>query len=491
MKDRPTRNPWLVLLTLCLGQCLVLLDTTIVNVAIPSMTKDLSAQVDDILWVSSAYTLAYAVLLVNAGRLGDLYGQKPLFLGGVAVFTVASAVCGLAQTPGQLIVARVVQGVGAALLTPQSLSVISKIFEPERRGVALGVWGSVVGAAAAIGPTAGGLVIAVLDWRWIFFINLPLGALVFVLSMVVVPRLPGERRHSLDWLGTGLVTVGLFMVVYGLLEGEPHGWGRVLGPATAPELMAAGVLLLVLFVFVERGRQDREPLLPFEVLRDRNFTVMSLVVWALPCSLGAMLLLIMIYLQSALGMGAFTAGLTMATAPAISVFVSPISGRLIDRFGGKYVMIAGFALFAGGIGYFAVFARADASWWSLLPGLVIFGLGMGVAAAPPGAIAMRDVDPALSGAASGLFNMSRVGGQVVGGAVVGALLEAQLAARSVGLSPQTAADRAALADAVRVTYLFPVLALVVAVLVTTAARRPATVARVRVPEPQPTGTASE
>ncbi|MFI0423551.1 DHA2 family efflux MFS transporter permease subunit [Spongiactinospora sp. 9N601] len=461
-----SRNPWLVLVVLCLGQCVVLLDTTIVNAAIPSMVSGLGASVDEILWIGSSYLLAYAVLLVTSGRLGDLYGQKRLFVTGLLLFTAASAACGAAQSPGQLVAARVVQGVGAALLTPQSLALISRIFPADRRGRALGVWGSMVGLAAAAGPTAGGLLISTLGWRWVFYINLPIGAVVVVLALLVLPTLPAAGGRRLDVMGTVLITAGLGLLVFGLIEGEPNGWSPFI-----LALIGAGVLLLAVFLAVERDRQDREPLLPFAMLRERNFTVTSLVVWTLPCSLGAMLFLTMIYLQTVLGISALHAGLLVAVAPLVSVFVSPLSGRLIDAFHGKYVMIGGFALFALGIGVLALSATPDATALDLLPGLAVFGVGMGIASAPPGAVALRGIGEAHAGAASGLFNMSRVCGNALGGATVGALLQARLAAWDGSLTPSGEAGRAALAHAVRETYLFPIGVLLLAVAVSFAVRR--------------------
>ncbi|NUR89424.1 MAG: MFS transporter, partial [Nonomuraea sp.] len=272
--------------------------------------------------------------------------------------------------------------------------------------------------------------------------------------------------RTLDVPGTLLVTAGLARVVYGLIEGEPRRWD----PAILATI-AAGLLVLAVFVLVERGRQEREPLLPFAVLRERNFTVTSLAVWTLPCSLGAMLFLTMIYLQTVLGLSALHAGLLVAVAPAVSVAVSPLSGKLIDAFHGKYVMICGFALFAAGIAVIALSATAGADGWRLVPGLVVFGVGMGVIAAPPGAVALRDIEERHAGAASGLFNMSRVCGNALGGAAVGALLQIRLAAWGGTLTPASDAQREALAHAVRETYLFPVGVLLLAVAISFAVRR--------------------
>ncbi|MGH3907463.1 MAG: MFS transporter [Pseudonocardiaceae bacterium] len=471
------RNPWLVLVALVLGQVATLLDTTVVNVAIPALTRDLDASLDAILWVINAYVLVYAVLLISGGRLGDLLGQRRMFVAGVTLFTLASVMCGIAQSPGQLIAARVAQGVGAAMLTPQTLSLLTICFPPDRRGAAFGVWGAVGGLGAAAGPTVGGLLVDSLGWRWIFFINVPLGITAAVLGLAWLPRDSAGRARQLDVLGTALVTAGLFLITYGLIEGERHDWGRVWGPVTIPLLMAAGVGVLVLFLFVERGKQNREPLLPFAVLRDRNFSLMALVVAALPLGLGAMLFLTLLHLQSVVGMSAWDAGLTIAVAPLLSAVVAPRSGRLIDRYGGKPVLMVGFALFAGGIAGIALAVRADAVWWHLLPGLIVLGLGMGVGGSPAAIIAMRDIHPSITGAASGVFNTTRLCGSLLGTAAVGALLQSRLAQEgvnpgllNVGLVPPEL--REGFADALRFTYLLPVFALVAGVLLTVAVRQP-------------------
>src|SRR5438067_12134217 len=202
-------NPWIVLLVLTTGFLMILLDTTIVNVAIPAMSAGLGAALDEILWVLNAYILVYAVLLITAGRLGDLFGQRNLFAIGLAVFTLASALCGLAQTSTELIAARIVQGAGGALLTPQTLAILTSIFPPERRGAAFGVWGGVAGLATITGPTLGGALITYTDWPWIFFINVPLGIGALVATFLVIPDLRPGRHHGWDFVGTALATAGL------------------------------------------------------------------------------------------------------------------------------------------------------------------------------------------------------------------------------------------------------------------------------------------
>src|SRR5207245_9955958 len=213
-------NPWLVLVVLTSGFFMILLDTTIVNVAIPAMSAGLNTTLDQILWVLNAYILVYAVLLITAGRLGDLYGQRNLFAIGLFVFTVASALCGFAQDPIQLIAARILQGVGGALLTPQTLAILTTIFPPERRGAAFGIWGGVAGLATVAGPTVGGAIITYIDWRWIFFINVPIGIAALAATFWIIPDLRPVRHHGWDILGIILATACLFSVVFGPLAGH-------------------------------------------------------------------------------------------------------------------------------------------------------------------------------------------------------------------------------------------------------------------------------
>ena len=207
---RARNNPWAVLLCLCLGFFMVLLDVTIVNIAIPSIIDGLKAGLDQVIWVLNAYTLTYAVLLITAGRLGDRFGQRNLFTVGLAVFVVASAACGLSQSPEQLIAARVVQAVGGALLTPQTLAILTTIFPPQRRGAAFGVWGAVAGVATIVGPTLGGVLVTYLDWRWIFYVNVPIGVVALLGSVLVIPDLRPGRAAGIEPVGVLLASAGLF-----------------------------------------------------------------------------------------------------------------------------------------------------------------------------------------------------------------------------------------------------------------------------------------
>jgi EmrB/QacA subfamily drug resistance transporter len=420
------RNPWLVLLVLCLGFFVILLDTTIVNVAIPTMLDSLHASLDQILWVVNAYVLTFAVLLVTGGRLGDILGQRNLFAVGLGMFSLASAGCGLAQDANQLIAARVLQGVGAAILSPQTLVIISAMFPAQRRGAAFGILSGVTGLAALAGPTLGGLIVTYLDWRWIFFVNVPIGTAGIALAFLLVPDLRPGKRHRLDLVGVGLATAGLFGVVFGLLEGERYDWGAVAGSwLTVPEVIAAGAVLLGLFVVWERFQ--REPLVPLSLFRNRNFSIMvglSALWWF---ALFGFFLTTTIDLQSVLGMSAVHAGLTTIPLTLCMVLVGPFAGRLTDRIGGRYILMLGFVLIAAGLTGVALVESVTSTSFTFTLPLTLAGLGMGCVIAPLTTEAMREVSPVMSGAASGMLSTSRQVGAAIGSAVVGAVLQNQLA----------------------------------------------------------------
>ena len=419
-------SPWLVLVILCLGFFMILLDTTIVNIAIPAMSDKLHASLSDILWVLNAYILVYAVLLITAGRLGDLYGPKQLFLVGMVIFTAASVACGFAQNPTQLIIFRILQGVGGALLTPQTLSVLTVIFPPDKRGAAFGIWGATAGVATLAGPVLGGWLVTDFGWRWIFFVNLPVGIVALVGAAIVMPDLKLNRRHRLDWTGTALVSAALFLVTFGLIEGQSHDWGDAWGPINITEIILAGVVLLGAFLVQQWAARDNEPLVPFQIFRNRNFAVMNYVVSSIAFGMLGLFLPLTIFLQSVLGLSALQAGLTFAPMSLISMFIAPLAGRLADKTGGKAILFVGLTLFSTGMGILIASSHEGVSRWHLLPGLIVAGFGLGMTFAPLQTVAMRDIEPRMAGAASGLINTTRQLGGVIGSAAVGALLQAQL-----------------------------------------------------------------
>jgi len=419
-------NPWIVVAVLVTGFFMIMLDTTIVNVAIPAMSTGLNTTLDQILWVLNAYILVYAVLLITAGRLGDLYGQRNLFAVGLAIFTLASALCGFAQDANQLIAARVLQGVGGALLVPQTLAILTSLFPPDRRGAAFGVWAGVAGLATLAGPTVGGAIVTYVDWRWIFFVNVPIGIAALIATFVIVPDLRQGRRHGWDLVGVFLATAGLFGLVFGLIEGERFKWGEIGSSViTIPEVIGTGAVLLVLFVIWERFQA--EPLVPLTLFEERDFAVSNWIAASIAFGMMSLFFPIVIYLQSVLGFSALTAGLTLAPMSLTSMIVAPFAGRMADRIGGKYILMTGILVFAIGFGTLTFVAGPDSTWITFLVPAIVAGFGMGMTFAPMTTVAMRNISPRMAGAASGVLNTTRQVGAAVGSAVVGALLQNNLA----------------------------------------------------------------
>src|SRR5215470_14523859 len=425
---------------------MTLLDLTIVNIAIPDMIAKLHASLDDILWVLNAYALVLAVLVITAGRLGDLIGPRPMFTAGIAVFTAASAACGFAPSPGWLIGFRAVQGLGAAMLMPQTLTIITNTFPPERRGAAFGVWGAVAGVATIAGPTLGGLLVTAFDWRWIFFVNLPIGVFVLLITPVIIPDLRLGRRHRIDIPGVLLASAGLLAICYGLVEGQKYNWGKITGFISIPLIIGLGVVLLIAFLLVQKLTQDREPLVPFAVFRDRNYSVVNWVSGVLAVGMMGIFLPLTIYFQSVLGFSALKAGLVMAPASVVSMFVAPVAGKTTDKIGGKYILMSGLILFGAGMGWLALIAQPSSGWLVFLAPLVVAGLGMGCIFAPMVTVAMRNIDPRMAGAASRVLNTIRQVGLVIGTATVGALLQNRLVS---SISSQASTRSAALPPSVR------------------------------------------
>ncbi len=427
MRQAPAEvRPWAALGVICVGIFMIFLDTTTVNVAIPNLIDGIHASFDQVLWVLNAYLLTYGVLLLTSGRLGESFGQRNVFVVGLGVFTLASALCGLSQDGTQLTAARVLQGLGAALLTPQCLVILSRIFEPQKRGLALGIFAAVGGLAAMAGAPAGGLIVATWDWRWIFFLNVPIGAAAILLAFLFVPAVKTGGSGRLDLPGVALATGGLLGVMFGLIEGDRFGWGRVLGPITIPQVIALGVALLVAFVVTERLRP--EPVLPHRLFSNRNLVVMAWLSGVVAFALFGMLLAVIIDLQSALRMSPLQAGLTASPLTVSTTLVSPFAGRLCDRIGSKPVLIVGLILAAAGVIALAAVESANSTWLDFLLPATVMGVGMGCVFAPLLTEALRDVPVEILGSAAGLLTTTRQVGSALGTAVVGAVLQNRLTA---------------------------------------------------------------
>ncbi|MFJ9742385.1 DHA2 family efflux MFS transporter permease subunit [Streptomyces sp. NPDC101166] len=460
-------NPWTSLIVLALGFFLTMLDVSIVNIAIPDIREDLSASLPDVLWAVNAYVLVVAVLLITAGRLGDLYGPRRLFLLGIVVFTVFSLVCGLADSIGVLIAARALQGLGAALLLPQTMAMIVSLFPAERRGLALGVWGAVGGVAAVVGPSLGGVLVTSLGWQWIFYVNVPVGAAAVVLTLLAVPDLRFDRRHRLDLGGISLASAGLFCLTFPLMEGERFDW--------APwvlVMLAASVVLGAAFLLHERRRQNAEPLVPFPLFRDRNFSAMLVVAASVAFGIIALMLLLTLFFQSVLDFSALRAGLALAPPALISTALAPFAGRFTDRFDARTILLAGLVLTAVGMIWTTAVMDPAASWSTFLAPMVVIGLGNGLLIAPMAAVAMREMPPQLAGAASGVLGTMRQLGPVLAVTLVGLLIEQRVPDGEATTSGEYA-------DVLRLGMALPISAIVIGALVCgpgalRAARRPPT-----------------
>jgi EmrB/QacA subfamily drug resistance transporter len=453
-------NPWLVLLVLIAGFILILLDTTIVNIAIPQMERGLSASFDMILWVVNAYLLVYAVLLVLAGRLGDMFGPKRVYIAGLAIFTGASLLCAVSQNAGELIAFRAIQGVGAALLTPQTLALVPFIFPAEKRGAAQGAWAASSGLGLILGPVVGGFLVTNFDWQSIFYINVPIGIATIVAAVLIAPEAYKGRRPSFDIVGTGLLAACLALILYALIEAQRFDWGPVtsagafsVGPTrwsliSIYSLFVYAGVLLALFVWYER--RTEEPVLPLGLFRQRNISGgVTLIFIALYALLGIALALT-IFWQSVLGFSAIHAGLTMIALALPVLLVSPIGGRLTDEGYGKPLAVVGFAVVASGIALLPLVVALDNTSWSFALPLGVCGVGMGLLFPSSVALTMRDVPPSLVGSASGAFFTMRQMGGSLGTAMVGTILAHLVAS---GLTRHATAAAASVPPAYRSTFL--------------------------------------
>ncbi|ONI75071.1 hypothetical protein ALI144C_40625 [Actinosynnema sp. ALI-1.44] len=415
-------NPWAVLVALCLGFFMTLLDTTVIGVAVPDILSQLGITYNEVLWVSNAYVLVLAVLLIVGGRLGDLFGKRRMYLVGVAVFTVASLMCALAQDAPQLIAARSLQGLGAALLIPQTMSIIFMVFPAERRGSALGVWGAIAGLATIAGPPLGGFLVSAFGWRWIFTINVPIGLVVLATAPLIIPLFDkAPRAGRFDLRGTALLVAGLTCVTLGLQEGQRLEWNL-----TVQLLLVAGVALVVGFVLVERRPGGRQPLVPLTLFGNRNFSLMNTAAVTLSVGIMSMAIGFQLYAQTVLGMSALEAGAVNAPLSLMTVVLGPYAGRLTDSYGGKFIVLSGLSLFTAGVVLCGLTTGVDSAVWDFLPSLVVMGAGLGLTFAPLSAVAMHGVEPMSAGAASGMINATRQFGSVLGTAGFGVLLQNQL-----------------------------------------------------------------
>ncbi len=422
------KEAWPALFALCIGFFMILVDTTIVSVATPAIIEDLQADVNDVVWVTSAYLLAYAVPVLITGRLGDRFGPKRLYLAGLTVFTLASLWCGLTGSIEGLIAARVVQGVGASMITPQTMAIITRIFPAARRGAAMSLWGATAGVATLVGPILGGVLVDGLGWEWIFFINVPVGLIGFVLAVRLVPRLE-THTHRFDWLGVALSGVGMFLLVFGIQEGHQYDWNGVI-----LTMIGAGLVVLGLFV-AWQARNTREPLVPLRLFADRNFSLANVAISAMGFAITAMAIPLMIWAQVVRGLSPTRAALLLVPMAIMTIALARTVGGLTDRVHPRLITSFGFTCIIGSLVWLAMLMTPDAAiWWLVLP-MLLLGIGNACVWAPNSATATRNLPLQLAGAGSGVYNATRQMGAVLGSAAIAVLMDSRLAAE--GLPPFT------------------------------------------------------
>lgn len=424
----PERSPWPALWALVIGFFMILVDTTIVSVANPAIKAALDPgtnNLDNVVWVTSAYLLTYAVPLLITGRLGDRFGPKNVYLTGLAIFTVASLACGLATSLEMLIVARAVQGLGAALMTPQTMAVITRTFPAQRRGAAMGLWGATAGVATLVGPLAGGLLVDGLGWEWIFFINIPVGIIGFIAALVLVPQLP-KTAHKFDIVGVVLSAIGLFLIVFGLQEGEHFSWA-----AWIWAMVAAGVVVMGVFIWTQ-ARSKGEPLVPLDLFRERNFSVANLAIAAVGFTVTSMALPQMFYLQLARGLTPTESALLLIPLAILSGVLAPFAGKLLDRTDPRFLLVPGLLLVGGALALYTALIFGDAPIWAFLIPSSLMGVGNAGMWGPLATTATRNLPPRQAGAGAGIYNTTRTIGSVIGSASIAAFMQARLEANLPG-----------------------------------------------------------
>ena len=399
------------LLIVSIGLFMVVLDNLVVNVALPSIQRDLGASIQSLEWTVNAYVLAYAVFLLTGAALGDRFGRKRMFTGGIALFTLSSAAAALAPTSGLLIAARAVQGLGAAIVTPLTLTLIADAFPPQRRGVAIGVWSGISGIAVALGPLVGGAVVQLASWHWIFWINVPIGIVLLPLSAARLAESHGPSRH-LDLRGLALASSGLFGIVFGLVRSQSQGW-------TNPEILVAlgaGALLVVAFVLYEL--RAREPMLPMRFFTKRSFAVTNVVSLAMYFGMFGSIFFLSQFLQNVLHNSPLQAGVKLLVWTGASMVVSPVAGFFSERYGTRTFMAAGLGLQALALGWLATLAGVHQSYTSMIVPFILAGAGMSLVFAPSANAILSSVRAEQAGQASGATNAIRELGGVLGIAVL-------------------------------------------------------------------------
>ena len=434
---------WWTLGAMCFALFMIMLDNTVVNVALPSIERDLGSSISALEWTVSGYTLAFAVTLVTGGRLGDIFGRRRAFLFGVVLFALSSATAGLAPDTTSLIVSRVVQGIGAGFMMPATLSIVTNAFHPSERGKAIGTWAGVSALALAIGPVLGGFLTEHVSWRAIFYINIPVAAAAVVATLFAVKESRDETvGREVDYLGVATLTGGLTALVLALIEGNAWGWGS----ASILGLLAGSVVLLAAFVLVEL--KVKTPMVEFRLFASRNFVGSNVVALIVTFAMLAQFFFLALYMQNILGYSPLQAGVRFLPATLMIVAIAPIAGRLTDRIGARIPIAVGLSLVSLAM-FWLTTIDTSTTYGDLFPSFVLMGIGMALVMSPMSTAAMNAVADAKAGIASGILSMNRMIGGTLGVAVIGAVFQGAARSRLDDLlagSGLTAAQRSDIAQ---------------------------------------------
>ena len=416
------RRKWWTLAAVSFGLFMIMLDNTVVNVALPSIQEDIGADLSELQWIVTGYALSFAALMLIGGKLADAYGRRLIFVVGIVVFTGASLWCGLADSGSMLIVARIVQGAGAALMNPATLSIIAATFPPKERGMAIGIWAGVSALALAIGPLVGGLLTEHLSWHWIFFVNVPIGVVAIAASYLLITESKDSTHENLDLPGLGTSALGLFALTYGLIEANTYGWSsaRIVGS------FVVAIVSLTAFIVIERRR--RAPMLDLSLFRSGTYAGANIAMLLVALAMFGVFFFVSLYMQNVLGYSAVQAGAAFLPMTILIILVAPVAGKLSDRFGSRWLMTIGMVLLGVQLLYLSQLGT-DATFWNLLPGFLVGGLGMALTMTPTAAAATRAVPVEKSGVGSAVLNAMRQVGGSVGVAMMGAIVAAEASDR--------------------------------------------------------------
>ncbi len=422
---------WWTLIAVCTATFMLLLDITVVNVALPAIQRSLHASFSDLQWVIDAYSLTLAVLLLTAGVIGDIRGRREVFAIGLAIFTLSSLVCGLSTTPLMLNIARAVQGTGGAVMFATSVALIASAFRGRDRGTAFGIYGAVLGGAVAVGPLIGGALTSGVGWRWIFFVNVPIGVVAVILTLAKVQESRDPTGRRIDWIGVVFFSVSLFTLVLGLIRGNDDGW-------TSTKILALFVVSAVtMALFIVTELRVRNPMLDLGLFRRPAMIGVSVTAFTLAASIFALFLYITLYIQDGLGYGPFAAGLRFLPITVLSFIVAPIAGKLTARVQSRFPLSIGLALCAGGMLLMGT-TSPSSGWTQLLPGFVLTGIGIGMVNPVLASASVAVVPVERSGMASGANSTFRQVGIATGIAGLGAVFADQIKQHTTAVLSATA-----------------------------------------------------